>query len=132
VLPLTRFHQRRRLPIKSYNSRPQRGKAPKGDTRYLILQGANDQAAPPENGELLKAEQGRARFHLDSQQGRNLDRLSPIGMAIEFFYLFCATNREAEAAERGWRVFTSLNETDGEILGVCSREWLGQIEDRGV
>jgi pimeloyl-ACP methyl ester carboxylesterase len=32
--------------------------APKGDTPYLILQGANDQAAPPENGELLKADLG--------------------------------------------------------------------------
>ena len=32
--------------------------APKGDTPYLILQGANDQAAPPKNGELLKADLG--------------------------------------------------------------------------
>jgi hypothetical protein len=32
--------------------------APPGKSKYLVLQGANDQAAPPENGELLKEELG--------------------------------------------------------------------------
>jgi pimeloyl-ACP methyl ester carboxylesterase len=32
--------------------------APPGKTKYLILQGAEDQIAPPENGELLKQELG--------------------------------------------------------------------------
>jgi pimeloyl-ACP methyl ester carboxylesterase len=32
--------------------------APPGQTRYLIVQGANDQIAPPENGEILKKELG--------------------------------------------------------------------------
>jgi pimeloyl-ACP methyl ester carboxylesterase len=32
--------------------------APPGETKYLILQGAADQIAPPENGELLKKELG--------------------------------------------------------------------------
>jgi pimeloyl-ACP methyl ester carboxylesterase len=32
--------------------------APPGKTRYLILQGANDQIAPPENGEILKKDLG--------------------------------------------------------------------------
>lgn len=32
--------------------------APPGKTKYLILQGAEDQIAPPENGELLKKELG--------------------------------------------------------------------------
>jgi pimeloyl-ACP methyl ester carboxylesterase len=32
--------------------------APPGETKYLILQGAEDQIAPPENGEILKKELG--------------------------------------------------------------------------
>jgi hypothetical protein len=32
--------------------------APPGEARYLVVQGANDQAAPPENGILLKKELG--------------------------------------------------------------------------
>ncbi len=32
--------------------------APPGEARYLVLQGTEDQAAPPENGELLKEELG--------------------------------------------------------------------------
>ena len=32
--------------------------APKGTSKYLVLQGANDLAAPAENGELLKKELG--------------------------------------------------------------------------
>jgi pimeloyl-ACP methyl ester carboxylesterase len=32
--------------------------APKGNARYLVVQGTNDQAAPMENGELLKKELG--------------------------------------------------------------------------
>jgi pimeloyl-ACP methyl ester carboxylesterase len=32
--------------------------APPGQTRYLIVQGANDQIAPPENGEILQKELG--------------------------------------------------------------------------
>jgi pimeloyl-ACP methyl ester carboxylesterase len=32
--------------------------APAGQTRYLILQGADDQIAPPENGEILKKDLG--------------------------------------------------------------------------
>jgi pimeloyl-ACP methyl ester carboxylesterase len=32
--------------------------APPGTTKYLVLQGTDDQAAPPENGELLKQELG--------------------------------------------------------------------------
>jgi pimeloyl-ACP methyl ester carboxylesterase len=32
--------------------------APPGKTKYLIVQGANDQIAPPENGEILKKELG--------------------------------------------------------------------------
>lgn len=32
--------------------------APPGEAKYLVLQGTNDQAAPPENGELLKQELG--------------------------------------------------------------------------
>ena len=32
--------------------------APSGDSKYLILQGTHDQAAPPENGELLAEELG--------------------------------------------------------------------------
>lgn len=32
--------------------------APPGDAKYLVLQGTNDQAAPAENGELLKQELG--------------------------------------------------------------------------
>jgi pimeloyl-ACP methyl ester carboxylesterase len=32
--------------------------APPGKTKYLVLQGTKDQAAPPENGELLKQELG--------------------------------------------------------------------------
>jgi pimeloyl-ACP methyl ester carboxylesterase len=37
--------------------------APPGKTKYLIVQGADDQAAPPENGVLLKKELGdRARL----------------------------------------------------------------------
>jgi pimeloyl-ACP methyl ester carboxylesterase len=32
--------------------------APPGKTRYLILQGADDQIAPPENGEILKKDLG--------------------------------------------------------------------------
>jgi pimeloyl-ACP methyl ester carboxylesterase len=32
--------------------------APPGDARYLVLQGLADQAAPPENGELLQKDLG--------------------------------------------------------------------------
>jgi len=32
--------------------------APPGDSKYLILQGTHDQAAPPENGKLLAEELG--------------------------------------------------------------------------
>ena len=32
--------------------------APPGDTKYLILQGANDQITPPQNGVELKGELG--------------------------------------------------------------------------
>jgi pimeloyl-ACP methyl ester carboxylesterase len=32
--------------------------APAGQQKYLVLQGTEDQAAPPENGELLKQELG--------------------------------------------------------------------------
>jgi pimeloyl-ACP methyl ester carboxylesterase len=32
--------------------------APAGQQKYLVLQGTDDQAAPPENGELLKQELG--------------------------------------------------------------------------
>jgi pimeloyl-ACP methyl ester carboxylesterase len=32
--------------------------APPGQTKYLVLQGTDDQAAPPENGEMLKQELG--------------------------------------------------------------------------
>jgi pimeloyl-ACP methyl ester carboxylesterase len=32
--------------------------APAGQVPFLILQGANDQAAPPENGQMLKADLG--------------------------------------------------------------------------
>jgi pimeloyl-ACP methyl ester carboxylesterase len=35
--------------------------APPGTTKYLILQGADDQIAPPENGVLLQKELGAAR-----------------------------------------------------------------------
>jgi pimeloyl-ACP methyl ester carboxylesterase len=32
--------------------------APAGKAKYLVLQGTDDQAAPPENGDLLKQEMG--------------------------------------------------------------------------
>jgi pimeloyl-ACP methyl ester carboxylesterase len=32
--------------------------APPGQSKYLVVQGTNDQIAPPENGDLLKKEMG--------------------------------------------------------------------------
>jgi pimeloyl-ACP methyl ester carboxylesterase len=42
--------------------------APPGQMKYLVLQGTDDQIAPPENGELLKQELG-ARLTLVSFHG---------------------------------------------------------------
>ena len=45
----------------SRGPRPCRESGPPGQTKYLILQGADDQIAPPENGVLLQQEvEGRA------------------------------------------------------------------------
>jgi pimeloyl-ACP methyl ester carboxylesterase len=42
--------------------------APPGHSKYLVVQGSDDQIAPPENGELLKKEMG-ARLTLVSFPG---------------------------------------------------------------
>lgn len=39
--------------------------APPGDTKYLILQGSEDQIAPPENGQILKQELGNRATLID-------------------------------------------------------------------
>jgi pimeloyl-ACP methyl ester carboxylesterase len=46
--------------------------APPGSTRYLILQGADDQAAPPENGALLKQELGTRATLIDIPKAGHL------------------------------------------------------------
>jgi hypothetical protein len=43
--------------------------APPGEMTYLVLQGANDRIAPPENGELLTQEMG-ARVTLVTLPGQ--------------------------------------------------------------
>lgn len=57
--------------------------APPGTMRYLVIQGSNDQIAPPENGELLKEEMGE-RVTLVSLSGEG--------------HLFIVTEHEKAAA----------------------------------
>lgn len=57
--------------------------APPGRTKYLILQGADDQIAPPENGEILKKDLGQRATLVNVAQAGHLLPVEQPGITAE-------------------------------------------------
>jgi pimeloyl-ACP methyl ester carboxylesterase len=62
--------------------------APPGDVPYLVVQGLNDQAAPVENGHLLKQELGQRVTIVDVPNAGHLQPLEAPGPVAEAVIAF--------------------------------------------